>query len=97
MQQFQIYVIMIALGLGYFGLVSLLKRWFPNAYKAGFFVLLAIFLFFLGMLLFVSPKDTTGWSGLGYVIMLFLTGIVNITYIIAWLFVSLYQKNKSSS
>jgi hypothetical protein len=47
-------------------------------------------------LLFVDPQDSTGWAGLGYIIMLVLSSVVFITYVLAWFIVSLINKNKAA-
>ncbi|HBS90916.1 MAG TPA: hypothetical protein DEA51_00400 [Erysipelotrichaceae bacterium] len=94
MEGMQIYLVTGAIGLVYFGAITLLKKFFRITYKIGLILPLASVLFFLAMLLFVAPQDTTGWAGLGYVIMLVLTSVITIVYIAAWMITNLVKKNK---
>lgn len=94
MEGLYVYIWPVVIGAAYFAIITLLKKYTRIGYQHGLILPVGLVLFFLAMLLFVAPQDTTGWAGLGYVIMLVLTSIVLITYVLAWFIVSLISKNK---
>jgi hypothetical protein len=94
MEGLVVYIWPVVIGTAYFAIVALLKKYTRFSYKLGLILPVGLVLFFLGMLLFVAPQDTTGWAGLGYVIMLVLTSVILVTYLLGWLIVSLVNKNK---
>lgn len=96
MEGLVVYIWPVVIGAAYFALVSLFKKFTRVSYKLGLILPVGLVLFFLAMLLFVAPQDTTGWAGLGYVIMLVLTSVVLGSYLLCWLIVSLVNKNRSS-
>lgn len=94
MEGLYVYIWPVVIGAAYFALVTLFKKFTKISYKIGLILPVALVLFFLAMLVFVAPQDTTGWAGLGYVIMLVLTSIILVTYLLVWFVVSLVSKNK---
>jgi hypothetical protein len=96
MEGLYVYIWPVVIGAAYFALITLFKKFTRFSYKLGLILPVGLVLFFLAMLLFVAPQDTTGWVGLGYVIMLVLTSIILGTYLLGWLIVSLVSKNKKA-
>lgn len=96
MEGLYVYIWPVVIGAAYFALITLFKKFTRFSYKLGLIPPVGLVLFFLAMLLFVAPQDTTGWAGLGYVIMLVLTSIILGTYLLGWLIVSLVSKNKKA-
>jgi uncharacterized BrkB/YihY/UPF0761 family membrane protein len=94
MEGLAVYIWPVIIGAAYFAIITLLKKYTRISYKLGLILPVALVLFFLAMLLFVAPQDTTGWAALGYVVMLVLTSIILGTYLLGWLMVSLVNKNK---
>jgi hypothetical protein len=94
MEGLYVYIWPIVIGAAYFALITLFKKFTRFSYKLGLILPVGLVLFFLAMLVFVAPQDTTGWAGLGYVIMLVLTSIILGTYLLGWLIVSLVNKSK---
>ncbi len=92
MEGLVVYIWPVVIGAAYFALVALLKKFTRFSYKLGLILPVGLVLFFLAMLVFVAPQDTTGWAGLGYVIMLVLTSIILGTYLLGWLIVSQLSK-----
>jgi hypothetical protein len=96
MEGLYVYIWPVVIGAAYFALITLFKKFTRFSYKLGLILPVGLVLFFLAMLVFVAPQDTTGWAGLGYVIMLVLTSIILGTYLLGWLIVSLVNKNKKA-
>jgi hypothetical protein len=94
MEGLAVYIWPVIIGAAYFAIITLLKKYTRISYKLGLILPVALVLFFLAMLLFVAPQDTTGWAALGYVVMLVLTSIILGTYLLGWLFVTLVNKSK---
>ncbi|PKM69345.1 MAG: hypothetical protein CVU94_04255 [Firmicutes bacterium HGW-Firmicutes-19] len=94
MEGLYVYIWPVVIGAAYFAVVTLLKKYTRFSYKLGLILPVGLVLFFLAMLLFVAPQDTTGWAALGYVVMVVLTSIILVTYLLGWMIVSLVNKNK---
>ncbi len=94
MEGLYVYIWPVVIGAAYFALVTLFKKFTKISYKIGLVLPVALVLFFLAMLLFVAPQDTTGWAALGYVVMLVLTSIILATYLLVWLIVAQVSKTK---
>ncbi len=94
MEGLYVYIWPVVIGAAYFAIVTLLKKYTRFTYKLGLILPVGLVLFFLVMLLFVAPQDTTGWAALGYVIMVVMTSVILVTYLLGWLIVSLVNKNK---
>ena len=94
MEGLYVYIWPVVIGAAYFALVTLFKKFTKISYKIGLVLPVALVLFFLAMLLFVAPQDTTGWAALGYVVMLVLTSIILATYLLVWLIVAQVTKTK---
>ncbi|PKM86271.1 MAG: hypothetical protein CVU85_08330 [Firmicutes bacterium HGW-Firmicutes-10] len=94
MEGLAVYIWPVLIGAAYFAIITLLKKYTRFSYKLGLILPVGLVLFFLAMLLFVAPQDTTGWAALGYVIMVVMTSVILVTYLLGWLIVSLTSKNK---
>ncbi|MDO9592668.1 MAG: hypothetical protein Q7I98_05675 [Erysipelotrichaceae bacterium] len=94
MEGLAVYIWPVVIGAAYFAVITLLKKFTRFSYKLGLILPVGLVLFFLAMLLFVAPQDTTGWAALGYVIMVVMTSVILVTYLLGWLIVSLTSKNK---
>ncbi|MDP3304696.1 MAG: hypothetical protein Q8S15_01280 [Erysipelotrichaceae bacterium] len=96
MEGLYVYIWPVVIGAAYFAIITLLKKYTRIGYQHGLILPVGLVLFFSAMLLLVAPQDTTGWAGLGYIIMLVLSSVVFITYVLAWFIVSLINKNKQT-
>ena len=83
-----IYFLPVLLGVAYFGIISLLKKYTQITYKHGLNAL-GLVILFLTMLLVVNLQD---WSAVGYGFLLVITTIILVIYLLGWLIVSLISK-----
>jgi hypothetical protein len=84
------------LGLVYYIVVYLLSQKFKFKMIHGLWLPLLLNLGIIGMLIYSSNSDTTGWAALGYFVLLILGLGILLIYLLSWGVHSLIRKNRSN-
>ena len=83
------------LGLVYYVVVYFLSTKFKFKMIHGLWLPVLLNLFVIGMLIYSSNTDTTGWASLGYFIMLVLTLGILLIYLLSWGIHTLIRRNRN--
>ncbi len=83
------------LGLVYYVIVYFLSTKFKFKMIHGLWLPVLLNLFVIGMLIYTSNTDTTGWASLGYFIMLVLTLGILLIYLLSWGIHTLIRRNRN--
>lgn len=83
------------LGLVYYVIVYFLSTKFKFKMIHGLWLPVLLNLFVIGMLIYSSNTDTTGWASLGYFIMLVLTLGILLIYLLSWGIHTLIRRNRN--
>lgn len=83
------------LGLVYYVIVYFLSTKFKFKMIHGLWLPLLLNLFVIGMLIYSSNTDTTGWASLGYFIMLILSLGILLIYLLSWGIHTLIRRNRN--
>ena len=92
MEGLYVYIWPVLIGVAYFAIITLLKKYTRFGYRFGFFLALALILLFLAFFWVIASQDTSGWIGLAMIIMSIFTGVILATYLLGWFVVSLISK-----
>jgi hypothetical protein len=84
------------LGLVYYIVVYLLSQKFKFKMIHGLWLPLLLNLGIIGMLIYSSNSDTTGWAALGYFVLLILGLGILLIYLLSWGVHTLIRKNRSN-
>lgn len=82
------------LGLVYYVIVYFLSTKFKFKMIHGLWLPALLNLFVIGMLIYTSNTDTTGWASLGYFILLVLTLGILLIYLLSWGIHTLIRRNR---
>lgn len=82
------------IGLVYYVIVYFLSTKFKFKMIHGLWLPLLLNVFVIGMLIYSSNTDTTGWASLGYFILLILTLGILLIYLLSWGLHTLIRKNR---
>jgi len=83
------------LGLVYYIVVYLLSQKFKFKMIHGLWLPLLLNLFVIGMLIYTSNTETTGWAALGFIIMLILSLGILLIYLLSWGVHTLIRRNRN--
>jgi len=83
------------LGLVYYVIVYFLSTKFKFKMIHGLWLPVLLNLFVIGMLIYTSNTDTTGWASLGYFILLVLTLGILLIYLLSWGIHTLIRRNRN--
>ncbi|TFG83940.1 MAG: hypothetical protein E4G74_00385 [Erysipelotrichales bacterium] len=92
MENYSVFIGAFFIGLVYFGFVTYFVRKFHFKYLYGLILPLVIVLFFFVMTVYIGQVSTSGWEGLGYVILMILALCNLIGYLTGWAFIALFNK-----
>ncbi len=82
------------IGLVYYVIVYFLSTKFKFKMIHGLWLPLLLNVFVIGMLIYSSNTDTTGWASLGYFILLILSLGILLIYLLSWGLHTLIRKNR---
>ncbi len=82
------------IGLVYYVIVYFLSTKFKFKMIHGLWLPLLLNVFVIGMLIYSSNTDTTGWAPLGYFILLILSLGILLIYLLSWGLHTLIRKNR---
>jgi uncharacterized membrane protein YjjP (DUF1212 family) len=88
MEELFVYMLPVLLGVAYFGIITLLKKYTQTTYKHGLNAL-GIVILCLTLLLIMNSGN---WSAIGYGFLLVIVIIILVTYLLGWLIVKLISK-----
>jgi len=83
------------LGLVYYVIVYFLSTKFKFKMIHGLWLPVLLNLLVIGLLIYSSNTDTTGWASLGYFIMLVLTLGILLIYLLSWGIHTLIRRNRN--
>ena len=83
------------LGLVYYVIVYFLSTKFKFKMIHGLWLPVLLNLLVIGLLIYSSNTDTTGWASLGYFIMLILTLGILLIYLLSWGIHTLIRRNRN--
>ena len=83
------------LGLVYYVIVYFLSTKFKFKIIHGLWLPVLLNLLVIGLLIYSSNTDTTGWASLGYFIMLVLTLGILLIYLLSWGIHTLIRRNRN--
>ena len=83
------------LGLVYYVIVYFLSTKFNFKMIHGLWLPVLLNLLVIGLLIYSSNTDTTGWASLGYFIMLVLTLGILLIYLLSWGIHTLIRRNRN--
>ncbi len=83
------------LGLVYYVVVYFLSTKFKFKMIHGLWLPVLLNLLVIGLLIYSSNTDTTGWASLGYFIMLVLTLGILLIYLLSWGIHTLIRRNRN--
>jgi len=89
------YYLYSLIGLVYYVVVYLLSQKFKFKMIHGLWLPLILNLGIIGMLIYSSSTDTTGWAALGYFVLLILGLGILLIYLLSWGVHTLIRKNRS--
>lgn len=92
MEGLYVYIWPVTIGIAYFALITLLNKFKRFSYKSGFFLALILILIFLTIGWIVAMQDSSGWVGLGMIILAIVSAVALGSYLLCWLIVSLFTK-----
>lgn len=90
------YYLYSLLGLVYYVVVYLLSQKFKFKMIHGLWLPLILNLGIIGMLIYTSNTETTGWAALGYFVLLILGLGILLIYLLSWGIHTLIRKNRSN-
>ena len=82
------------IGLVYYVIVYFLSTKFKFKMIHGLWLPLLLNVFVIGMLIYSSNTDTTGWASLGYFILLILSLGILLIYLLSWGLHTLIRKKR---
>lgn len=82
------------IGLVYYVIVYFLSTKFKFKMIHGLWLPVLLNLFVIGMLIYTSYTDTTGWAALGFFLLLILTLGILLIYLLSWGLHTLIRKNR---
>lgn len=82
------------IGLVYYVIVYFLSTKFKFKMIHGLWLPILLNVFVIGMLIYSSNTDTTGWASLGYFILLILSLGILLIYLLSWGLHTLIRKNR---
>lgn len=82
------------IGFVYYVIVYFLSTKFKFKMIHGLWLPLLLNVFVIGMLIYSSNTDTTGWASLGYFILLILSLGILLIYLLSWGLHTLIRKNR---
>ena len=82
------------IGLVYYVIVYFLSTKFKFKMIHGLWLPLLLNVFVIGMLIYSSNTDTSGWASLGYLILLILSLGILLIYLLSWGLHTLIRKNR---
>lgn len=82
------------IGLVYYVIVYFLSSKFKFKMIHGLWLPVLLNLFVIGMLIYTSYTDTTGWAALGFFLLLILTLGILLIYLLSWGLHTLIRKNR---
>lgn len=90
------YYLYSLIGLVYYVVVYLLSQKFRFKMIHGLWLPVILNLGIIGMLIYSSNTDTTGWAALGYFVLLILGLGILLIYLLSWGIHTLIRKNRSN-
>lgn len=82
------------IGLVYYVIVYFLSTKFKFKMIHGLWLPVLLNLFVIGMLIYTSYTDSTGWAALGFFLLLILTLGILLIYLLSWGLHTLIRKNR---
>ena len=89
------YYLISLIGLVYYVIVYFLSKKFNFKIIHGLWLPVLLNLLVIGLLIYSSNTDTTGWASLGYFIMLVLTLGILLIYLLSWGIHTLIRRNRN--
>ncbi len=89
------YYLVSLIGLVYYIVVYLLSRKFKFQMFHGLWLPLILNLGIIGMLIYTSNTETTGWAALGYFVLLIFGLLIFLVYLLSWGVHILIVRNRS--